>query len=304
MLQNTRESQNAWMRKLQGMLQQARSPFNNNNHNNTMTTDSPQRRQKMTAAVVAMLFLTSSLCCWVVVSSSGNAAMAMPQTAVFSTSLENPINVQEEASIEMEVYYKYHHSTHDSEDKAVLISNRSSLSSLHSSPDPSLLSVVQHRVQQVAKSLVALEELSERALLKAFRLATHPVVLLDIAIILVANAMASGVLLVPARSYKGLRWIMGSTRRWLRVTGSARRWTRLLSFVVERRGGGGGGSTSRAIAQLARGLRNPLKSTMKIVGALWEHRSRYSLLSDYAWYVNTGGGKNATNELSSSISPL
>jgi hypothetical protein len=292
------------------MLQQGRSPFNNNinnNHNNTMH-DSPQRRQKMTAAVVAMLFLTSSLCCWVVVSSTGNAAMAMPQTTVFSASLANPsTSTREEPSIDMEVYY--HHSTHDSEDKAVSISIRSSPSSLqdglapsHSSPDPSPLSVVQHRVQQVAKSLVALEELSERALLKAFRLATHPVVILDIAIILLANAMASGVLLVPARSYKGLRWIMGSTRRWLRVTGSARRWTRLVSFVMERRGGGGGGSMSRAIAQLARGLRNPLKSTVKIVGALWEHRSRYSLLSDYAWYVNTGGSKDTTSELSSSIS--
>ncbi|KAG7348739.1 hypothetical protein IV203_011336 [Nitzschia inconspicua] len=152
---------------------------------------------------------------------------------------------------------------------------------------------LREQVQTIAKSLVTLEEVSERILLKVFRVLTHPVVLLDLAIIVFAHAIGSGsivVLLPTSKSYyhhsnKVIRWIIGSTpRRWFRVTGSIRRWTRLVSFVVERRIGSAA-SLSRTIQQLVRAVRNPMKAIVKIVGALWEHRSRYSLLSDYCWYV-------------------
>lgn len=141
---------------------------------------------------------------------------------------------------------------------------------------------VRHRLGQLAKFLVSLQDAAEQILLQAFRWATHPVVLLDLALLLVANAIASGWILIGttrggATTRHGIRMLFGTsptTKRWLRVTGSARRWTRLLTLIV-------------------RNLKNPFKSLFKVVAAMWEHRSRYSLLGDYCWYVQTGGSNNS-----------
>ncbi|KAG7375062.1 hypothetical protein IV203_014157 [Nitzschia inconspicua] len=162
---------------------------------------------------------------------------------------------------------------------------------------------LREQVQSIVKSLVTLEEVSERVLLKVFRLLTHPVVLLDIAVIVFAHAIGSGsivVLLPPTSSSNGgvVRWIVGSTRRWLRVTGSARRWTRLVSFVLERRilTPSSSSSLSRTMTQLVRAIRNPIQTIFKVVGALWEHRSRYSLLGDYCWYVKPPQPQQPSND--------
>jgi hypothetical protein len=176
------------------------------------------------------------------------------------------------------------------------------------------LELIRFRIQQAAKFLVEIEEWSERLVLKTFRLATHPIVLLDIAILIVwANIMTvwsggSGVVVLAAttttttiasrgrsvlRGVTRMGFARNSKRQWLRLvsramTGSARRWTQFVRGVIQQQ------------RQLLPMVRNLVKSLRKIVTALWEHRSRYSLLSDYAWYVNTC----ATNSSGSSSTAL
>ena len=112
------------------------------------------------------------------------------------------------------------------------------------------------------------DDIMEEYFLRLFRYMTHPMILLDIALLVLGHGLTTGwivVLTKPPRS-----------RRWLRFAGSAKRYSRILEFLFQ---------DNTLVGRLARSLREPMKAMSKFVQAAWTRRSRYSTLSDYLTYV-------------------
>ena len=106
----------------------------------------------------------------------------------------------------------------------------------------------------------------------------HPVLLLDVSLIAFGVALSNGWIVLPKSANLFLFTTSRSKRRWLRITGSAKRWTRVLRMLLGKQS-----NLDKVVAH----LRHPIKSTSKLVQKLWQHRNKYSLLSDYSWWVNT-----------------
>lgn len=126
-------------------------------------------------------------------------------------------------------------------------------------PPPKLISsTIRSLLLQVADQESVVFRQIEYQLLHAWRVVTHPVVLIDVALITV------GIVWPQVRA---AQWVFGAQRKWLRLAGAARRFTLLVEELTSRNG--------------------PVRSIVRVTKVLWEHRSRYSLLSDYCWYVQT-----------------
>jgi hypothetical protein len=125
-----------------------------------------------------------------------------------------------------------------------------------------------NRIIRTLRRVVEFDDVIEEYFLRLFRYTTHPMILLDIGLLVLGHGLTTGWIVVLTKP--------PPSRRWLRFAGSAKRYSRLIEFLFK---------DNTAVGRLARSLREPLKAVSKFIQSAWTQRSRYSTLSDYLTYV-------------------